>query len=135
MSAENEEEHNEYYLREDMASLVFDATYMRNSSIPRDGQGFASNSEFESGAANPEVHRDLQKLMEAVDAELYPGCQTFKKLECISHSCIFRSLIGGVTNHFNHYLRHSTRHLIMLMAVQKVHMKLQSQNLWPVLLV
>jgi len=83
MSVENEEEHNEYCLEEGIASLLFDATYMRNSSIPRDGQCFSSNSEFESGAANFEAHSDLQKLLEAVDAELSPGCQTFKKLECI----------------------------------------------------
>ena len=82
-SVENEQEHNDYCLGEDMASLVFDATYMRNSSIPQDEKGFASNSEFEFRAGDTEVPSYFHKLMEAVDAELYPGCQTSKKLEFI----------------------------------------------------
>jgi len=82
-SVENEEEHNHYYLGKDMASLVFDATYMRNSSIPQDGEGSLSNIKFESEVGDAEVPSDYQKLMEAVDAELYLGCRTFKKLEFI----------------------------------------------------
>jgi len=62
---------------------MFDATYMRNSSVPQEREGSVSNSEFESRAGNAKVPSDFQKLMEAVDVELYPGCQTFKKLEFI----------------------------------------------------
>jgi len=82
-SVGNKEEDNHYCLREDMASLVFYNTNMRNSNIPQDGEDSVLNSEFESGADNAEVPSDFQKLMDAAYAELYLGCKTFKNLDFI----------------------------------------------------
>uniref|UniRef100_A0A803N176 Transposase-associated domain-containing protein n=1 Tax=Chenopodium quinoa TaxID=63459 RepID=A0A803N176_CHEQI len=68
---------------DDMAPFVFDATNAWNSinSTPVNENEGTTNIGLNSGTH--ETPRLLQKLMEDMEADLYPGCKTFKRLEFI----------------------------------------------------
>uniref|UniRef100_A0A803KV28 Uncharacterized protein n=1 Tax=Chenopodium quinoa TaxID=63459 RepID=A0A803KV28_CHEQI len=68
---------------DDMAPFVFDATNAWNSinSTPVNENEGTTNIGLNSGTH--ETPSLLQKLMEDMEADLYPGCKTFKRLEFI----------------------------------------------------
>lgn len=66
---------------DDMAPLIFDATNVWNSTTSRVHINNREHTEHEEMRANYETPKDFDKLMEDIEADLYPGCKTFKRME------------------------------------------------------